>query len=224
MTLELFDCDGKDYFFNLEKPFDHGYQANIYRIDDGRCLKHFIYMYSECNDKTLRTISDMDLDGFYKIHDILYDKNGKYSAYTMDYYYNDKNLDILTLPVEYTIENFRRLYKSILRLSKEGIRTIDLHSDNIILNNDGIVVIDVDLYSYFSYFDRYSVVDKNVETLYSLFRELYRKMIFNFYNSDKKLDFKIIDDLFVPTDNIDLVCKKLVRYKRPIDYIISERK
>ena len=47
---------------------------------------------------------------------------------------------------------------------------------------------------------------------------------YNFLGYNYEMDCKIIDELFYTKDSVDTVCKKLSRYKRPIDYIDGQRR
>lgn len=225
MKLELYDIDGNLFKYELDRPFVTKPQSRIYRLEDGKCLKYFLWRYSECNDMTLRTIANMNLDGFYKIHDILYNRDGEFVSYTMDYYSSLKNSNLLTMPIDYTIDSFRILNDSIIRLSEEGIRVTDLHSDNVILTDNGIIVIDVDLYVRTLYFTDDILFEKNIASLYSLFKKIYKdSLIIYHFNSGHEIDCRIVDELFCSKNSVDTVCKKLVKYKYPIDYIRSERR
>jgi len=148
---------------------------------------------------------------------LLYNSNGEFMAYkTM--FYDKKDIDILTMPVEYTIENMRRLYRVSDVLGDNNIRIEDLHNQNVILTEDGIIIIDADRYTYDPSINPNDYNKRFVNTVFTL---LYMdspsvKLLTEDYNYQ---DISNSMQQLLLRSNPEQVGKKLVRYKRPIDYI-----
>lgn len=225
MIINFCDKSGKEKEYNCVQFIKRGCQGAVYRLDDGRCLKYFIskYISSSIEEDTFRKISEMELANFYKIYEMLYNKidlENKFSGYVMEYYKKDKGFDILSMPVDYTLENFFAIYESVNRLTEEGIYAADMHCDNVIANNSGVTVIDVDLYCLGYYLKGLKLKERNDLAVYCLFRGLYYEALLKYFSlyemNDKR---QVVKDLFLAETGTSEVVKKLSRYRKPIDYI-----
>ena len=128
------------------------------------------------------------------------------------------------MPTSYTLDNFSGIYNSILKLTDNGIVVSDLHSGNVITDENNITVIDADLYYKLCFIDKIKLQYKNISALIYLFKDLYFESLDEFHKDcDVNACVSAIRDLFEPMNalNIDKVYKKLTRYKYPIDYIKS---
>lgn len=103
----------------------------------------------ESTGRMLEKIKNLNLHNIYKIYGII--QKDKYSlknlhGYYMKYY---KPVGLLLFqPIEYVIKNIIDLNDTLLELYKNNIETIDLHGDNVIVAEEGIIIIDVDNYSF----------------------------------------------------------------------------
>lgn len=196
----------------------------VYKINSDECFKKFKSKNFRVDREVLLLIQKLGLENFCKIKRLLYNKNKILIGYLMEYYKNE-NIDILTMPIEYTIDNLFKLYYSVIKLSENNIFISDMHTGNIIINRDGIIIIDYDLYVLNGYFTGQLLEYKNIHSLMFLFREIYKKSLVEFYseyNSD--INRRLIDstfELWTP-ELMNKTCKKLTKYKYPIDYIIKE--
>ena len=167
-----------------------GRKSNIFFMDNTKCLKLFnevIY-----NDSVVKLIQKKNLNGFYEIYDI----------------------DILTMPVEYTLDNYNDLYKSIMTLTDKKVFLYDLCNDNAILTDDKLIVIDVDEFIVYKDADKYIVQNENMFALESLFNSIYINAR-NKYHADDRININRINNIFC----INSPHKVLKKYKYPIDYL-----
>ena len=219
MYTDFYNSSGKRITFHIGSYFDYGGNAKIYRIDNNTCLKWFNES-TYCNEMVFKLITKMHLNGFYNIYDMLYNEEGNFVGYTMEYY-NKENIDILTMPSEYTINNIYKLYYSIQSLNKQGIVINDLHDRNVILRKKDIIIIDVDMYKFYNKNSNQRIEYMNLCSLNTLFRYLYDYSLENIsktYN-DYATGKKVIAELFQGDTDIFDVHRKLLKYKYPIDYI-----
>ena len=201
---------------------EEGQYGRVYRLagTDDECIK--VYKKGEVvDDKILKYIRDLDLKNFYKLYNMLYGRTGKFRAHTMKYY-ESADIDILTMPVEYTLCSLCNLYESVVRLAEEHIYASDMHIGNVILGRDEIVVIDTDIYSYSELQSIEQLKKKNISALRYLFRELYLNALSEYHPDIAKYSVRQeITSLFggYGPFNLDSTCNRLTRYKRPYDCI-----
>ena len=133
-------------------------------------------------------------------------------------YYKNEPIDILTMPTDYTLDNFYNIYRSINKISKNKILINDMHIGNIIMNNNDIIIIDIDYYDkeYSATFDK--INKSNYVSLINLFTDIYIESLRNHTNPSPE-EIKSILNLFSKSENVNMIAKKLKRYKYPIDYI-----
>lgn len=193
----------------------------VYKINSDECFKKFKSKKFRADKEVLLLIQELGLENFCKIKRLLYDKSKILIGYLMEYYKNE-NIDILTMPIEYTIDNLFKLYYSVIKLSENNIFISDMHTGNIIINHAGIIIIDYDLYVLNGYFTGPLLEHKNIYSLMYLFREIYKKSLVEFHsecNSDINRRLIDISFNFWTKEQLEESCKKLTRYKYPIDYI-----
>ena len=158
--MKYYNKDGKVVSFTTtSKINDTGCYGNIYRVeeDDNICLKELKDVEPKkpltIFDDTPTVISedifnyfrDFNDPNFCELYDLLYDKDKKVVAYTMKYYKSAID-NILSMPVEYLVDNFNAIYDAMDRLAKDLVLVVDLHNRNMILTSDNIVVVDFDKY------------------------------------------------------------------------------
>lgn len=220
--MRLYDSNGEVVSFSTKEKVGEGIiYSNIYRVSEEECIKIFKSTSDELTLEILSLIRSLNLPGFYSIHDFYFDKNKDFKAYTMKYYQKE-DIDILTMPTDYTLSNLYAIYNAIERLTDENVVVDDLHSGNVVLNRDGITVIDADLYYQLLNAERYKLECKNLLALIYLFKDLYFDSLDSFHGScDTSIYMDSIRNLFDSYDpeSIHKVYKKWSRYKYPIDYI-----
>ena len=209
----LYDEDGHKILINLNRGIiGYGLYGVVYQLGTDKCLK-YISNDSYSHPEIIKEIMNMDLNNFYKIYKILYDNDNYFSGYIMKYYENIE-LDILSSQVDYTLSNFYNLTKDIEKISNKFILLKDMHSENIILDKDKIIVIDIDN-SIFSL--NSNIYLNNIISLYNLFKNLYIDQI-NKYHKHTLDELSVIKRLFTYRSNYNIY-DELKNYKYPIDYI-----
>ena len=221
----LFNENGEKVKFDVSNKIGGEVCGNVYRTSFDECLK--VYVNSGLVDvEILKFIKELSLDGFYEIYDFFYNKSGKFKAYTMKFYKKEE-IDILTMPIYYTLNNFFNLLESVDKLTLNNVFISDMHSGNVIIGSRNLVVIDTDLYSFNKFFTRDELALKNRKALLYLFKELYIESIKKYHMEYRTFDCdEIIRNLFKYSgDNTgDILCKKLIKYEYPIDFIRAKLK
>lgn len=220
MKLCFYDKEGKLLIFNFDHRIDCGSCGNIYKINNEVCLKRFD-KDAYYNEDAFEIVINMNLENFYKVYEMLYDREQEFAGYIMKYY-QAENIDILTMPISWTLDNFYGLYDSIDKLTKKNILVEDLHDGNVIVNKDGITVIDIDMYKLLKIGLEDEVIFLNKKRLYFLFRDLYINSIVN-NHCEMRNSGLILNGLFDHREDISEVNNKLKKYKYPIDYIRAKR-
>lgn len=213
----FYDKDGNIYHFQLKERLGSGNEGKVYKAGKSGCIKIFRSPRYNCgvSAEILKIISSLDLENLYQIRTLLYNNGGDLIGYIMKYYPEEK-IDILTMPIDYTIENMIRLYQVADTLGKSRIRMHDLIPVNTILTSKRIIIIDADGY----FIEDYESTNFNRHTVNCLFNDLYKRHL-NFYHSVSDYNPQTtgaIKELFLQS-NPEIVHKKLARYKYPIDYI-----
>ena len=221
MDVLFYDEKRNAHNYRLTSAFDEGSCGSIYRISDATCLKWF---NGDCyNDQSIiKTIRNLELTNFYKIYKLLYDELNNFSGYTMKYY-EPEEFDILSMPVDYTLANLTTIAKSLTHLSAKKIYAIDLFEANTVRNKNRITIIDADGYKHRPKDKIKDVYRYNLRALYRLMSEIYFNDLVA-YHHPFYIDKEIIDSLFDYSLTPNEVCKKLTRYKYPIEYIENVRR
>ena len=214
--------EGKVVKFNLQEPFDMGLCGKIYMFNSLECLKLFNNNHT-ADDQVIALIKELNLNGFTSIHNLLYSRYSKlFKGYTMDYI-KKSEIDILTMPSTYTLDSLFTLYQSFLKLTRNNVFISDVHEDNVIMNENGLTMIDFDLYTINKFFEPQVLERKNIRACLCLFRDLYYTALEKYHsNLNGYQSSLIISSLFeslYQNNGMEKICKKLVKYKYPIDYI-----
>ena len=217
----LHDIDNNTLKFNINDYFNMGGFGNIYKLDSNKCFKYF-YIPFKYDIEAFKKIMSLELDNFYKIYTLLYDQKNDFKGYIMKYY-EHMDIDIMTIPIDYVLDNFNILYKSFNKISDNYIYVCDVDERNVVIDGNKIIMIDIDLYYLSSKLYKDDIIKHNNVALYTLFsRLLYTSLGKNHLslNNDKM----IIDNLFSLDNGVNSISKKLKKYKYPIDYVIAKRK
>ena len=216
--MELYGCDGERIIIKKGNKIGNGNNGTVYQMDNDKCLK--IYRSSAwVNVDTLKIIKDMKFNNYYKIYDMLYDKDSNFKGMIMKYYPQEE-VNVLMMEKDYLLDNVNGLGRDILSLIEKGIFIVDLNIDNTIINRNGITVVDTDLYIYRADYDR----DLLGRMGYATFRSLVKSIIIDSISMDKPMEdvniYKAIVENLVgnPFDTKSME-KKLVRCKYPMEYI-----
>lgn len=212
----FYDEKGTIQKIKIDKLLKKGLDTETYKTTGNECLKVFRNLYED--EMLFKILSKLDLNNFYKINKLLYDKDNNFMAYTARFY-KKEDIDILTMPVDYTIENMNRLYKVSSILSSNNIRIEDLHHKNVILDNNNITIIDADRYIYDPNNEHKDYNKRFINTLFVLLYMTSSEINQLATNQNYYDMVTSIRQLFAKDNNPDIVSKKLVKYKYPIDYL-----
>lgn len=220
---KFFNENYEEINYKLARPINKtGSHGKIYKIDDDKLLKKFIVPWDKYDTRMFKRYMELDLDNFYKIYDLLYDKHGKLSGYTMKYY-QDKHIDIVDKESDYLLDNFSKIIESSDKLASKGIVIYDLVPTNLIYGEDRITVIDVDNYYAVDNLDESEIKDKNRYKLKLLLYNMLKASLYDLYWHDylkKYLDN--LEELYSLGD-MDTIMKTLSKYKSPYDYLNKTR-
>lgn len=221
----FWDECGKRVKYELGENIGGGQYGTIHRLPDDECIK--VYKKDQVvDDEIIKAIRDLRLKNFYEIYKILYGRTGKVKAHTMRYY-ETSGIDILSMPIEYTLRNLYDLYSSFMKLTENNIYASDVHTGNIILGLSDITILDVDIYTFNKVFSQTKLRHKNIGALRCLFQELFLEALKKFHPEiDDYSTRQAINTCFGPptTLNIETIQTRLSRDKYPIDYITKQRK
>lgn len=218
--------DKKRYNLDTDNFIDEGEYGRVYLTSDNKCLKIFKQSISRkdkmsFDEDVFNIIRKLKPKNIYTLGDLYYNKSLTRILGYLSEYYSKEDINILTMPVDYTFDNLCSLYDSFVLLSEYNIRISDTCQQNVILNNNGITIIDTDFYYIDANSNKLAIKKSNIYDLGELFSWIYM-------NSLKETDFNKrsamidkIEKLFIPigTFGVEPVIKKLAKYKYPIDYL-----
>lgn len=156
------------------------------------------------------------------------DESAFVKAYDMDYYLPD-DIDILTMPIDYILDNFNDLCDLACKLASHSIMMSDTHEDNVILQENRMILIDADRWISFYSLDNDELKSDNYRAIVHLLCRLYYKAL-------TKLG-KVSESSYYPSNNdynmvlrqlenisIEELLKEHQEFKYPIDYIEAKVK
>ena len=157
--MKYYNNNGKEVNFTPTPMINNtGCFGNIYKVaeDDNVCLKEikdvdlstltiFDSIPTVIGEDIFNYFRDFNDPNFCKLYDLLYNKDNKVVAYTMKYYKGAID-NILSMPVDYLVDNFSAIYDAMDRLAKDLVLVVDLHNRNMVLTSDNIVLVDFDKY------------------------------------------------------------------------------
>ena len=118
-----------------------GSYGRVYRLDRDTCYKEFLITPESNNLSNLKKLKSWShIPSLYTIKDLCFDRD-RFCGYTMQYY---ESVPVSTLSKRYIYENYLKLVELIKKISDERYFLVDLHSGNMIMTKDGIVLIDCD--------------------------------------------------------------------------------
>ena len=213
--------DKKRYNLDTDNFIDEGEYGRVYLTSNNKCLKIFKQSISRkdkmsFDEDVFNIIRKLKPKNIYTLGDLYYNKSLTRILGYLSEYYSKEDINILTMPVDYTFDNLCSLYDSFVLLSEYNIRISDTCTQNVILNNNGITIIDTDFYYIDANSNKLAIKKSNIYDLGELFSWIYM-------NSLKETDFNKrsamidkIEKLFIPigTFGVEPVIKKLIKYNR----------
>lgn len=218
--------DKKSHHLNTDNFIGSGDFGKTFLTSDNKCLKVFdrypIRKEDNAifNEDVFNIIKKIKPQNFYTLYELYFNRTlTKIVAY-LSKYYPKEDINILTMPVDYTFDNLYALYRSFSLLAEHNICVCDTSDSNVILSSNTITVIDTDMY-YISKSEEQHVLENNMYNLGDLFTWLYVNSLTEIDAKKRVQMVAKIRDLFIPvgTLGIEPVIKKLIKYKYPIDYL-----
>lgn len=211
--MKVYSSDGK-YIINPDEKekMDYGTYGDIYKYNDEMCFKVFKHDGFHKPDPVL-IVKDLNLKNFYKIIDLLYDQDLNYKGYIMQTYHKD-DFNILS-DKEYLLDSVNNMYDGIMTFTRNLFLIQDLHIDNVIVNKDGITIIDVDDYKKFSSDNTYINVFRYKQLLMNLINKYLGK-----YNVIEPIEAHFLTKRLIEENKVDIkhFNDVIKEYKKPIDY------
>ena len=217
-----FESKISDYNLNNYNMIGKGYFSEVYQISDNEVLKVYQRPAFYTAYSVLKKLKHFDLESFYKIFKLYTDNEKRLLGYVMKYY-KPENIDILTMPKDFILDNYAKMYQDMIYLSYKGIQICDLDIHNIILNSDGITILDADNYAFSRLINR-----SNIDALNNLFINLFCYHLGLYHIPDglnlENFNKVVKNDLFNFEMEPVTLARTLKRYQTPIDYIKRKSK
>lgn len=218
--MKYYNKDGKEISFTTTSKINNvGCFGNIYKVseDDNICLKEikdidpstltiFDSLPTVISEDIFNYFISFNDPNFCKLYDLLYNKDNKVVAYTMKYYKGAID-NILSMPVDYLVENFSAIYDAMDRLAKDLVLVVDLHNRNMILTSDNIVVVDFDKYRREESKPYDVILDINTSALYYAFSKMLNDAL-------SKIGMKTADNVLLVSELFSFGTDPLVLKRR----------
>lgn len=199
----------------FSRPAYRGGGSHIFRYN-GLLVKVFHVV----DNKSISMLSEDDFDLIKRIKhknfiDLIerYHRVPKTSELVEAYTYHEiegKTYNFLERDTEFCIEQLRELLSLFDDFSEYGIKLQDVSSVNTLVLSDRIVLIDPDLYKY---------VKPSTE-LKSFNRHQFLYLVLSyFFLYNGRIIPDIIEGCIDNNNPVDMIAKKLLPYKTPVDYI-----
>lgn len=212
--MKYYDKNGECVEFTRSKNKSIG--KNVYLINDQECAKVKINPDLVSLD-TLECIQEMNLDGVYQIRKFLFNQDNVFKGYIMKYYPHE-DINFFDMDMGYTIENYLKFKKIVEKFTKKNIFMVDLNTNNVVVNSDGMTIIDMDLYVISEFVSSDRIELNNLKALRYIFTQLYLENWERYYGTDCILK---VFDLFEL--NPVATVRKLERYNKLVDKMHSDR-
>lgn len=229
--MNYFTENGTKVKCDKTKHLGTGTRGMVYLTPQQECIKIWANKFEPPFEGNLfNELKSLELPNYYVLLSLLFKRKQNINNPSLadGYLYQwteQEDVDILTMPVSYTLDNLNGLLKANEILTQNNIMADDLRcTKNVILNSNGITAIDIDLYTKNHFLDSRELRDTNIRELEELFKGLYLEAIRKYH---KELDTSQILSLIRYRELFDLnyqegvlhTSKKLSRYKYPIDYL-----
>lgn len=208
--------------YKFKKPIGYGCGGKVYKYGCGKAIKLLTDIGTPEQYDIMQEIKNLKLDGIYKLENILsFDRYIiKCYAGSISKYYKAKNKDLWMMPSSYLVREINKLMNIAIELGKRKIAIVDLNLSNILVTNEGLIIIDTDDY------DRSS---ENCEE-YNLYRvkmaidEILGTQYFDHFRVENHSEFEMQHVLAFNDFTDESFQKRLLKHKRPIDWFYKEIK
>ena len=170
--------DKKRHNLNINNFIGEGEYGRVYLTSDNKCLKIFKQSISRkdkisFDEDAFNIIRKLKPKNIYTLGDLYYNKSLTRILGYLSEYYSKEDINILTMPVDYTFDSLCSIYNSFVLLSEHNIWVSDVGQQNVILNNNGITIIDTDFYYINTYRNKSAIKQSNMYALRELFTCIY---------------------------------------------------
>ena len=212
--------DKKRYNLDTDNFIDEGEYGRVYLTSNNKCLKIFKQSISRkdkmsFDEDVFNIIRKLKPKNIYTLGDLYYNKSLTRILGYLSEYYSKEDINILTMPVDYTFDNLCSLYDSFVLLSEYNIRISDTCTQNVILNNNGITIIDTDFYYIDANSNKLAIKKSNIYDLGELFSWIYMNSLKETDINKRSAMIDKIEKLFIPigTFGVEPVIKKLIKFR-----------
>lgn len=211
-----------DYSLDKSKIIGKGFFSEVYKVSDNEVLKVYNRPAFSSAYPVLKKLNRFELESFYKIFKFYTDDEKRLLGYIMKYY-QPENIDILTMPTDFVLDNYAKMYQDMMFLAYKGISVDDLDIQNVILNKDGITIVDADNYGFYRLITR-----NNINALHTLFTNLFCYHL-GLYHHSRNVDVQNFHDtvkreLFHSEMEPVTLARTLRKSHTPLDYINNKKR
>lgn len=212
--------DKKRHNLDTDNFIGEGSYGRVYLTSDNKCLKIFKESISRkdkmsFDEDAFNIIRELKPKNIYTLGDLYYNKSLTRILGYLSEYYSKEDINVLTMPVDYTFDSLCSIYNSFVLLSEHNIWVSDVGQQNVILNNNGITIIDTDFYYINTYRNKSVIKQSNMYALRELFTCIYINSLTEVDAGKRVRMADKIERLFMPVDTfgVEPVIKKLIKYK-----------
>lgn len=228
--MNYFTQNGNKIKCDQTKLLGTGTRGRVYLTKNQECVKIWTDTKEEPFESNLFSeLKSLNLPNYYILLSLLFKRkqqinNPNLAVGYLSQYIKSNPIDILTMPVSYTLDNLNGLLKSNEILTQNNIMVDDLRcTKNVILNSNTITAIDIDLYTKNHFLNYRELRDTNILELEELFKGLFLESIRKYHkeleNPQTKALIKSRELFSLDYHNgISHTSKILSKYKYPIDY------
>lgn len=203
--------------------------GSVFFYKDG-CIKVAKCLIPKTTISILEELKKITHPNLYRIRNFYYnsmDESAYAKAYDMDYYLSD-SINILTMPIDYILDNMNDLCKLACKMASYSILMTDTHEENVILQKNRMILIDADRWV-MDLYDSYDLKIENYSAIVHLLCRLYYQALIDLGKIDKRSygcnynDYnRVLNQL--ERISIEEVLKEHQGFKYPIDYIDTKVK
>ncbi len=247
--MQYYNSKGEIVELEGTKSGKYGFNSEIMRVDENVFYKRYFWETVEENRilvevfefikqvrnkhliKLIERYYQVSKDKNIVVSDLL-ENPGNYiiDAYTYEWVPSE-NIDILDMPIDYLIDNLKELLDLADYLSEYGLFIMDAKVENSVLNSEGIVLIDPDIYTFAretSFKEFLKIQDNDRIKSWNRHRivDLIKAICFKSLQLKNIKKEGLVVELFEKpswdgTYDASIVEKKLRGYKSPLEYLVS---
>ena len=185
-----------------------GHNADTYKVGDTTLKIYHDDCYGDrISDKVFDNLKTVNNACFIKLRDKEYGDNNIIKQYYYDYIEKVNKL-MIDLPMDYTYESIIKLQELLNMLNELRIYIEDANSENVIVSNNNIVVIDPDLYKIYNRESLNNLKEHNRDFIIRYITDLWANeyVLKHGFKYAKKLldDINPLDKLFINESDFNI--------------------